>query len=160
MRFKLEDGMNFEDVHDKLSLEGAELLANTVEKMTPGEKGIPQNDEESTYAAKIDKSDLVLSFECDARVLHNRVRGLSPIPLTFAMLNGRKIKFKRTVIAEESSVNEEVGKIAEISAKGIRILCAKGSVYLTELVPEGKKPMTSDAFVNGRGACVGDKFYN
>lgn len=160
MKFKLEDSMNFEDVHDKLSIEGAALLADTVEKMTVGQKGIPQCDEESTYAAKIDKSDLVLSFDVDARTLHNRVRGLSPIPLSYGMLNGRKIKFKKTVIAEETSVNGECGLITEISSKGIKILCAKGSVYLTELVPEGKKPMSAEAFVNGRGASVGDKFYN
>lgn len=160
MKFSLEDDMNFEDVHDKLSTEGARLIADTVENLTVGQKGTPQNDGESTYAAKIDKSDLVLSFDVDARTLHNRVRGLSPIPLTYAMLNGRKIKFKKTVIAEESSVNNEVGRIAEISSRGIKILCAKGSVYLTELVPEGKKAMNSDAFINGRGASLGDKFYN
>ena len=159
LKFKLEDDMNLEYVHDRLSTQGAVLLADTVENMTQGQKGIPQNDEEFTYAAKIEKDDLVLSFELDARSLHNKVRGLSPVPLTYAVLNGKKIKFKRTVIAEESSDNpQDYGKICEISSKGIKILCRKGSVYLTHLVPEGKKPMDSGAFVNGRGCGVGDIF--
>ena len=158
MSFKLEDDMNLEYVHDRLSTEGAKLLADTVEGLTQERIGTPQDHERSTYAAKIEKEDLVLSFDMSARQLHNKVRGLSPVPLVYANLNGRKIKFKRTVIAEEESNNEQVGKVVEISSKGIRILCAKGSVYLCELVPEGKKTMDSASFVNGRGCSVGDSF--
>ena len=54
MKFKLEDDMNLEYVHDRLSTEGAKLLADTVENMTEGQKGIPQDDSLSTYAAKIE----------------------------------------------------------------------------------------------------------
>ena len=159
MKFELLDDMDFEYVHDRLSTEGARLLADTVENMTEGQKGIPQDDALSTYAAKIEKADLVLSFDISARELHNRVRGLSPVPLTFATLNGKKIKFKKTVIAQESGDNsDKIGTVAEISSKGIKILCREGAVYLTELVPEGKKPMSAAAFVNGRGCAVGDKF--
>ncbi len=158
-KFKLTDDMNLEYVHDRLSTEGAVLLADTLEGMTPGQNGTPQDDSLSTYAAKIDKDDLKLSFTVSARELHNRARGLSPVPLTFGVLGGKKIKFKKTSIAEETSENTgNEGKVVEFSKKGIRILCATGSVFLSELVPEGKKAMGADAFINGRGVTIGDIF--
>ena len=54
---------NFEDIHDRLSVVGADLLIKTLEGLEDGsitpEK---QDDSLSTYAAKIEKSDCELDF--------------------------------------------------------------------------------------------------
>ena len=68
------------------------------------------------------------------------------------------LKWTEAQLKYSYDVTLQDGKVVEISSKGIRILCAKGSVYLCELVPEGKKAMDSASFVNGRGCSVGDSF--
>ena len=75
---------NFEVIHDRLAECGANLLIETVEKLEKGEiTPEKQDDSLATHAAKIEKSDCLLDFSKDATVLHNLIRGLSPIPLSF-----------------------------------------------------------------------------
>ena len=54
---------------------------------------VPQDDSLSTYAAKIEKSDCLLHFSESAKAVHDRVRGLSPIPLAFTRTpDGKMLK--------------------------------------------------------------------
>ena len=81
----IKENDNFEDIHDRLASIGALLLVSTVRKLEKGEI-VPekQNDSLSTYAAKIEKSDCLLDFSKSAGEIHDLIRGLSPIPLSFA----------------------------------------------------------------------------
>ena len=55
----IEEDDNFESIHDKLGMAGAETLIATVNALKAGTlTAIPQDDALSTYAAKIEKSDL------------------------------------------------------------------------------------------------------
>ena len=140
---------NFEDIHDRLSEVGARLLMETVEKLEKGEI-IPekQDDGLSTYAAKIEKSDCLLDFSLDAKVLHDLIRGLSPIPLAFTHTpDGKLLKIveSRVVDAEEISVGED-----------IKVACGKGILSFRTVVPEGKGRMGAADFVRGRKIAEGD----
>ena len=80
----IEENDNFEDIHDKLGVCGAELLVETVEEIKRGTApSIPQDDSLATYAAKIEKADCLIDFSRDAQAVHDLIRGLSPIPLSF-----------------------------------------------------------------------------
>lgn len=157
--FPLTDDMNFENVHDLLSIKGSELLIDTIAKLEKGEI-IPekQDDSISTYAAKIEKQDMVIDFTNSARQVHNHIRGLSPVPLTFATVNGKKIKFVESFIINENKNVGLPGEVIKADSKGFEIACGTGSVLITTVVPEGKKKMPAASFVNGRGLAVGDVF--
>ena len=152
---------NFEDVHDGLGVLGAEALLEAVALLksgnAPREK---QNDALSTYAAKITKEDCCLDLSRPAEELHNTVRGLSPIPVAFFYLgDGKMLKVLET---RKGSVNSDKapGTVLALSDRGnagILIACGSGSLLLTRVVPEGKKPMDAIAFANGRGLKVGDR---
>lgn len=148
---------NFEDVHDRLASIGAELLVSTVKKLEKGEI-VPekQDDSLSTYAQKIEKTDCIIDFSSSAQAIHDLVRGLSPIPLAFAYLNGKMLKIKATVILEKDGEYGKAGEVLSADSKGISISCGSGKLLITEIVPEGKKAMSAASFVNGRGVSVGD----
>ena len=148
---------NFEDIHDRLASLGAELLVSTVKGLEKGEI-VPekQDDALSTYAAKIEKSDCVLDFSRSAGELHDLIRGLSPIPLAFAYLNGKMLKIKSSEIIEREGVCGKAGEVVSADSRGITVACQKGKLLITALVPEGKKAMSAAAFVNGRGVAIGD----
>ena len=151
---------NFEIIHDSLGALGAKALLDTVELLEKGEAvRIPQDDALATYAKKIVKEDCLLDFSLDARTLHNLIRGLSPIPLSFTHTpDGKLLKVIESVIADESKdhAENEFGTVISLDG-GIEIACKRGSIRVLKLLPEGKSRMTAEDFIRGRKIAVGDK---
>lgn len=149
---------NFEDIHDRLSEAGAKLLVETVEKLEMGEI-VPevQDDSLATYAAKIEKSDCLLDFSLDAKTLHNLIRGLSPIPLSFTHTpDGKLLKVVESrVFDAEKTVKALPGTVLSVG-EDIKVVCGKGILSLTAVVPEGKGRMSAADFVRGRKIAEGD----
>lgn len=157
----INENDNFEDIHDRLSLIGADLIVSTVKKLSEGLiTPEPQDHSLATHAAKIEKEDCLIDFSRDAKEIHDLIRGLSPIPLSFTYLGGKMIKIKVSRISEYDGVFGKAGEVLSADSKGITVACGKGKLLITELVPEGKKAMTAAAFVNGRGVTAGDIFKN
>ena len=149
---------NFEDIHDRLSVVGADLLIKTLKGVEEGSV-IPkaQDDSLATYAAKIEKADCELDFSLDARVLHDLIRGLSPIPLSFTHTpDGKLLKVAKSRVIDAQKVNScEVGTVIEVG-EDIKVACGKGILSLLAVVPEGKGRMSAGDFVRGRKIAVGD----
>lgn len=159
--FPIGENDNFETVHDGLGALGAEALLDAIDDLKNGTADrVPQDGSLANYAAKITKDDCRFDFSGDAQELHNRIRGLSPIPLAF--FTGADGKTVKVVEARKGSVSPsaEAGTVLALSdggRAGILVACGKGSLLLTRVVPEGKKPMDAIAYANGRGIRVGDK---
>ena len=149
---------NFEDIHDRLASVGANLLIDTLKGLEAGEI-IPeaQDDSKSTYAAKIEKSDCALDFSLDARVLHDKIRGLSPIPLSFTHTpDGKLLKIARSKLADaDKTLKCLPGTVIEVG-EDIKVACGKGVISLLTVLPEGKGRMSAADFVRGRKINVGD----
>ena len=149
---------NFESVHDKLAECAKDAIAEAVELIRQGldvyEK---QDDSLATYAEKITKDDCLISFAESANEIHNRIRGLSPIPLSFAYLDSKMIKFTSSVIVSSDGENPDdiVGKITDTSSGMITVACKRGSIGITGVLPEGKKRMSSGDFIRGKQGLEG-----
>ncbi len=158
--FPIGENDNFEDVHDGLGALGAKALLDTVDMLERGEAArIPQDDSLSTYAKKITKEDCLLDFKLEARTLHNLIRGLSPIPLAFTHTpDGKLLKVIESRVADECREHsgDEVGRVISLE-DGIEVACAKGSVRILRVLPEGKSRMSADDFIRGRKIVVGDR---
>lgn len=149
---------NFEDIHDRLSEAGAKLLVETVEKLEKGEiTPEKQDDSKATYAAKIEKSDCLLDFSLDAKTLHDLIRGLSPIPLSFTHTpDGKLLKVVESRIFDaEKTVKALPGTVLSVG-EDIKVVCGKGILSLLTVVPEGKGRMSAADFVRGRKIAEGD----
>ncbi len=149
---------NFEDIHDRLSFVGASLLIKTLKGLEAGELAPEvQDDSMSTYAAKIEKSDCLLDFSKDAKVLHDLIRGLSPIPLSFTHTpDGKLLKVVKSKLFDaEKTLKCLPGTVIEVG-EDIRVACGKGMISLLTVIPEGKGRMSAADFVRGRKISVGD----
>lgn len=145
----------FETVHDKLGECGAELLLRTLALLEKGEI-LPekQDDALATYAAKIEKEDCLLDFSRTAKEVHDRIRGLSPIPLSFTHTpDGRLLKI---LSSEPTEGKGRPGEVISLSGGRITVACGEGAIALLSVLPEGKKKMSSADFINGRRISVGD----
>lgn len=153
----IEENDNFESIHDKLGACGADTLIRTVEGLKAGtvvrEK---QDDSLSTYAAKIEKADCLIDFSKSAEEVHNQIRGLSPIPLSFThTADGKLLKVTEARIAARGGAKGEAGRVLSLE-NGIEVACGSGSVLLLGVLPEGKGRMSAADFIRGRKVATGD----
>ena len=108
------------------------------------------------YAAKITKEDCALSFEKDAKTLHDLIRGLSPIPLSFTHTSdGKILKITSARIAARDGVLGKAGEVISLD-NGITVACGVGAITVTGVLPEGKSRMSATDFIRGRKVNVGD----
>lgn len=159
LRRELEIGENdnFEAIHDGLGMLGADMLTEII-PMLENEAviRIPQDDSLSSYAKKITKDDCLIDFSKDAQTIHNTVRGLSPVPLSFTHLpNGRLLKVVESRVSDTETNHSVVGEVLSLD-NGIEVSCAKGSILFTRVLPEGKSRMNAVDFIRGRSIRVGD----
>lgn len=142
------------ELFDRLSILGGDLIIRTLDMLENGEiKPIKQDESKATHTSKIDKSLCPIDFTKTADEVHNKVRGLNPWPVATAELCGKRLKIYSTKICEKSG---RAGTI--ISTKPLIVACGSGSVEIIELQPEGKKRMTSAAFLAGHKLNIGDSF--
>lgn len=150
---------NFETIHDKLGVCGAETLLRTLAELKAGTlMRIKQDDSLATYAAKIEKEDCELRFDVPAREAHNRIRALSPIPLSFTHTpDGKLLKIVASVVSDvKKPADAQPGTVVSLANGRIAVACADGCVELLEVLPEGKKRMSAADFINGRKIQAGD----
>ena len=147
MKAELDIGENetADELHDRLSELGAQLIVKTVHAADKGELvREKQDDSKSCYASMLTKEMSRIDFSRPASEVHNKVRGLNSWPGASAVFGGKRIKIHRTVLRSESG---EPGRV--ISLEPLIVACGEGSVELAEVQPEGRKKMTAAAFVNG-----------
>ena len=147
MKSETEIGENetADELHDRLSVLGSELIVKVVHSALDGtltrEK---QDDSKSCYAKMLTKEMSKIDFSKSAQEVHNQVRGLNSWPSASAVLNGKRVKIHRTLIADGKG---ESGQVLSLSP--FIVACGEGAVEITELQPEGKKRMSAQSFING-----------
>ena len=155
---------DFEAIHNRSAAVGSELISRLVGQIGRGERlpRRPQPAEGACYAPKVEKEEGKIDFSLPAALLDCRVRGVTPIPGAFALLNGKTVKFRKVSPRPlPDGAPAEPGRVLALDAQGqggILIACGEGALLLTALVPEGKGAMSAGDFIRGRKIAVGDLF--
>ncbi len=143
MKSETDIGENetIDELHDKLSEMGAELLVKVVHD---AEKGLlkpeKQDDTKSSYVGMLTKEMMKIDFTKSAREVHNLVRALTGT----AFLGEKRVKIYKTLVRDDRG---EAGKILSLSP--FVVACGEGAVEIAEIQPEGKKRMLAKDFANG-----------
>ena len=153
----IEENDNFETIHDKLGECGASLILKTLTALEDGSAQREVQDESlATYAAKITKETCAIDFDTDASCVHDLIRGLSPIPLSFTHTpDGKLLKIISSRLTAKDGVHGKAGEVISLDS-GITVACKSGAVTLTRVIPEGKSRMDASDFIRGRKIAVGD----
>jgi len=147
----LED--NAGTLHDRLMEIGAKLVVETLDGLAEGKlTEIPQNQKENPKTAyKIFKEDTKIDWEKEVEVIHNFIRGMSPYPAAFTILEvGGEQKILKIFKGKFQKIEhfKENGEI-EISKNEFKIYAKNGVYFPEELQLEGKKRMNLKDFLNG-----------
>jgi methionyl-tRNA formyltransferase len=136
------------ELFDRLSILGAELLEETLLKLTDvGLSPVKQDERKATTVTQLDKSFSPVDFNCDAHSIHNQVRGLNPWPSATFIMDGVKFKLHETRPAGRT--DKEAGTVLE-SKKRLVVACGNGtSVEILTLQPEGRNRMSAADYLRG-----------
>lgn len=151
----IPEDMTIGELHDALALSGAELLVETLEKFARGEiEPKAQNHEIATVTTLIDRETGRISWEDSAEKIHDQIRGTTPYPGAFSMLDEKRIKLFSSTVAERESVGEP-GEILDTGKQGILVQTGKGTVLIKEIQLPGKKRMKVEDYMRGHGILTG-----
>ncbi len=141
-------------LHDIMMERGSRLVVDTVDLISSGEfETIPQSELVTTnlmHAPKIFKDDCLINWFDDIVRIHDKIRGLSPYPAAFTIVNGGFILkiFKTKIVSRESQPDE----LIEFFSDGKNFIHAKlpdGILSIEELQLQGKKRMHVTDFLRG-----------
>jgi len=139
---------NVGTLYERLMLLGAKTVVKTV-KLIQDKKAetIPQSESNRLKAApKLFKETCEIDWNQPAAQVYNFIRGLSPYPAAWSILNNNNFKIFEAEIDEK---NIEIGKIDSDNKSYIKIGCAKGSLSIKALQLQGKKRMRTEDFLRG-----------
>lgn len=149
---KVEIGENetSEELFERLSYLGADVLKETVEALQKGELNpIKQNEAEATFVGLLSKENSPTDFSKSAQEVHNHIRGLYSWPCATTVLSGKILKLHKSVLSDVKG-NNIAGSVV-CSDERLIVCCGDNRcVELLEIQLEGKKRMSAADFLRGR----------
>jgi methionyl-tRNA formyltransferase len=141
-------------LHDRLSMLGADVLAEGLARVMAGEtlNAQAQPDEGVTYAHKLDKAEARLDFTRPAIELERQVRAFDPWPVAEGEVAGETLRIWAARAIDGSGAP---GSVLGVSREGIDIACGEGALRVTALQRAGGKRITAADYCNAmktRGA--------
>lgn len=148
---KLDEKETGGSLFDRLSLVGAKLLVETLDKAEAGQlHPVKQDDSQSSYVRMMDKSFGLMDFTQPVEVLERKVRALNPWPSAFTHMDEKLLKIWDATVIKDSSVKAgDYGKVKTDGKTCFMVACDGGYLSVNELQLEGKKRMKVEDFLRG-----------
>jgi methionyl-tRNA formyltransferase len=156
-RLPLGDEDDAPSITPRLSLMGAELLAQALQALQQGSYSLAAQDESlASYAPLLKKSHGAADFSLSARELLNRFRGFKARPGFFSALGGETLRIHGLSLGQEGEAPQaSPGMVLSIGQRGLHIACGGGSVWLEEIQSAGGKPMPAADWARGHSVAPG-----
>lgn len=152
-------------VHDTMKEIGARLLVKTIKGLAAGSLNeIPQADvnpltasqnskinnlnQELRHAPKIHTETCRIDWSKTTEEVYNLIRGLSPYPAAFTILNEKMLKIYRAKKENTPPVHTS-GEYDTDGKTYLKFACSDGYLHVLDLQLEGKKKMGVEEFLRG-----------
>lgn len=139
------------ELFDRMAPLGAELLIETLIKIENGDiVRIPQNEAEASHFPMLKKETGHIDFNKMADEIHNLVRGVTPWPGAYFLLNKDIIKVLKVKPLVGYQHMGNAGEVLVASAKaGLIIACKDGATEILELKAPSGKQMSAKSYIAG-----------
>ena len=145
-----EDTTDF--LSKKLSKLGASMITSLLNNIERGKviKLEEQNEEDVTYAKKINKLEAFADFNNSPEVLCQKIRAFNPFPMININFEGKSLKIVRANIYNKKEIKHNLasGKLF-LHGEDLLLKLSSGILKLEEVRLEGKKTMIASDFVKG-----------
>ncbi len=152
----ITDTMTDIELREIISEKSPQLLVDTILGLYNGSlKPQKQPDEGVTIAKKFQKQDGLIDWNRSAIEIHNQIRSMVEFPTAYTSYCGKMLKIISSSVI--SSDTQSVGRIVNITKKGIEVSTGNGTILIEKVKPESKGVMNAFDFVNGAKVKIGDK---
>jgi len=139
-------------LYTKLAELGPTALVETIAKLANGEiTPQVQDDTLANYAKKLSKDEANIDWSMDALQIERNIRAFNPWPVCFTQMGENTVKIYQADVVEQQGTP---GTILNSDKHGIVVACGTHALKITQLQPQGKKPMAVTDFLNGRSDWV------
>ncbi len=137
------------EVHDRMMILGAEVVLKSIQAVEEDDYVLEEQDNSKvTKAPKIYTETCEIDFDQTTIAVHNFIRGLSPFPVAWTLLDDQKLKIFRSA-KEISTHNFQTGKFISDNKNFIKVTTKDGYVHLLDIQMQGRKRMEVKTFLNG-----------
>ena len=154
-RFPIGEEDTAGDVHNKMKEIGARLLVKTIEEVvngtlqeTPQDLSYDKQHSPLKQAPKIHTETTRIDWSQPVAAIYNFVRGLSPYPAAFIIMNEKMLKIftsKKEIVYPKHTEGEY-----ETDGKTfLKFAAADGYLHVLQIQLEGKKKMSVEEFLRG-----------
>ncbi|MGY5266105.1 methionyl-tRNA formyltransferase [Clostridium thiosulfatireducens] len=145
----LDDEITAGELHDKMMIDGAKVLKETIDLIEKGEAPREKQSNENTcYSPIMNKSLGNIDWKKSAIDIHNLVRGINPWPSAYTTYEGQTMKIWKTKVIDKNS-NKDPGTIISIDKEGINVSTSEGILQIKEIQMAGKKRMEVPEYIKG-----------
>lgn len=137
-------------LYNKLAELAPPALLHTLSDIATAQ-GTVQNEADANYAKKLSKQEADINWQQSAQQIERSIRAFNPWPICFTELNGHSVKIWQAHVSNQQG---KAGEVLLADKNGIVIACAEQALCITQLQPQGKKPMSAQDFLNGRSDWV------
>ncbi|CEK35644.1 methionyl-tRNA formyltransferase,Methionyl-tRNA formyltransferase,methionyl-tRNA formyltransferase,Folate-dependent phosphoribosylglycinamide formyltransferase PurN,methionyl-tRNA formyltransferase,Formyl transferase [[Clostridium] sordellii] len=151
----LDDEITAGELHDKMMVQGAEVLKDTIDLISKGEAPREkQNDEETCYSPIMDKSLGNIDWSKSATDIHNLIRGVNPWPSAYTTYYKQTMKIWKTKVLDKLS-EKTPGTILSVDKNGIEVSTGDKVLQISEIQMSGKKRMIVSEYIKGNDISTG-----
>ncbi|MEJ7823388.1 MAG: methionyl-tRNA formyltransferase [Chitinophagaceae bacterium] len=143
------------ELNDKMKAVGADLLLRTVNGLinesfteTPQSSSDQEGQTILREAPKISTENLKINWNKNVDEVYNLIRGLSPYPAAFTLLNNKTLKIYKSQKEIIQPIIAE-GNFETDKKTFLKFACTNGYISIKELQLEGKKRMSIEDFLRG-----------
>lgn len=156
----IEAGDTGSSLHDRLADMGARALSQTLGDIEAGRlQPQPQDDEQATYAHKLDKQEALIDWHQEAALIVRKILAFNSWPVAYTHYQGKPLRLWQASLLTGDKVAQAAGEVIAESSQGIDIAAGEGVVRITELQMPGKKRIMVNDFINGQ-SLLGVNFCN
>jgi len=135
-------------LHDRLSVMGAQLLKENLDRIAQGElEQRMQDDSQTSYADKIEKTEAVIDWTMSAEQIARQVRAFNPWPVAETRYSGRQLRIweaRPVAMATE----QPPGVVLAAGKAGIDVSCGVGALRILAVQLAGARQVSAIDFIN------------
>lgn len=148
-RIAILESDNTSTLHDRMQLRGAGLVLATMDAICSNTiEGKAQNSDQVTHAPKLTRENTRIQWSESSTHIQNLIRGLSPYPGAWSILDDQEIKVFSSKRLDEKSITGGPGEIESNNSR-LLVKTGEGVIEILELQLAGKKRMSTKEFLNG-----------
>jgi methionyl-tRNA formyltransferase len=146
---------------DRLFPMGVEAMLESVDLVKAGKAPrIKQDESQASYEGRCTADNARIDWGKPWRQIHNLIRGCSPAPGAWTMLDGKVLQIfesKPLLARDPKGIGGKLGEIVEVDADGFTAVCADGRIKVLRVKPADGPKVSAGEFAAQAKLAVGAK---